>query len=103
AVKRLRSDYRHDREHRERFRKEARAVARLRHPHLVQLYEIGEVPEVSGAESRPYLVLEFVSGGSLADLLRHSPMPPGEAARLLEPLPAPIHYPHAPGVIHRHL
>jgi tetratricopeptide (TPR) repeat protein len=103
AVKFLRDDHRADPGQRERFLQEARAVARLRHPHLVQVYAFGEVPAAEGATSRPYLVLEYVSGGSLADFLRGSPQPPGEAARLVETLADAIHYAHQQGVIHRDL
>jgi WD40 repeat protein len=103
AVKFLRDDHRADAGQRERFLQEARAVARLRHPHLVQVYEFGEVPAAGGATSRPYLVLEYVSGGSLADLLRGAPQPPAAAARLVETLADAIHYAHQRGVIHRDL
>jgi serine/threonine protein kinase len=70
AVKLLCEDYRADPGRRERFLQKARAVTRLRHPHLVQLYEFGEVPGVGGVTPQPYLVLEYVSRGSLADLVR---------------------------------
>jgi serine/threonine protein kinase len=103
AVKFLRDDQRTDPGLRDRFLQEARAVARLRHPHLVQLYEFGEVPAAGGATTRPYLVLEFVSGGSLADLLRGAPLPPLQAARLVEMLADAIHYAHQQGVVHRDL
>jgi serine/threonine protein kinase len=103
AVKLLRDDHRADSEHRERFLQEAVAVARLRHPHLVQVYDFGEVPAAGGTASRPYLVLEYVSEGSLADLLRGSPQPPAEAARLVETIAEAIHYAHQHGVIHRDL
>jgi serine/threonine protein kinase/Flp pilus assembly protein TadD len=103
AVKLLRDDHRADSGRRERFLQEARAVARLRHPHLVQVYEFGEVPASGATGSRPYLVLEYVSGGSLADLLRGSPQPPAEAARLVETIADAIHYAHEQGVIHRDL
>jgi tetratricopeptide (TPR) repeat protein len=103
AVKFLGDAHRADSGQRERFLQEARAVARLRHPNLVQVYEFGEVPAARGTTSQPYLVLEYVSGGSLADLLRGSPQPPGEAARLVEALADAIHYAHQQGVIHRDL
>jgi tetratricopeptide (TPR) repeat protein len=103
AVKFLRDAHRADPGRRERFLQEARAVARLRHPHLVQVYEFGEVPAGGGATSQPYLVLEYVSGGSLAEVLRGSPQPPAEAARLVETLADAIHYAHQQGVIHRDL
>ena len=103
AVKFLRDAQRAEPGRRERFIQEARAIARLRHPHLVQLYEFGEVPAASGAASQPYLVLEYVSGGSLSNLLRGSPQPPAEAARLVATLADAIHYAHQQGVIHRDL
>jgi tetratricopeptide (TPR) repeat protein len=103
AVKFLRDAHRGDSEQRERFLREARTVARLRHPNLVQLYEFGEAPSAGGATSQPYLVLEYVSGGSLADQMRGSPQPPEDAARLVETLAEAIHYAHQQGVIHRDL
>ena len=103
AVKFLRDAHRAEPGRRERFVQEARAIARLRHPHLVQLYEFGEVPAAGGAASQPYLVLEYVPGGSLADVLRGSPQSPGEAARLVATLADAIHYAHQQGVIHRDL
>jgi serine/threonine-protein kinase len=103
AVKFLREAHGADSIHHRRFLQEARAVARLRHPHLVQVYEFGEVTAAGGATSQPYLVLEYVPGGSLADLLRGAPQPPREAARLLETLADAIHYAHQQGVVHRDL
>ena len=103
AVKFLRDAHRAEPGRRERFSQEARAIARLRHPHLVQLYEFGEVPAAGGATSQPYLVLEYVPGGSLADVLRGSPQSPGEAARLVATLADAIHHAHQQGVIHRDL
>src|SRR5262249_24596599 len=101
AVKFLRDAHLSDSGQRERFIQEARAVARLRHPHRVQLYDFGEVPAAGRATTtQPYLVLEYVSGGSLADLVRSSPQPPGEAAGLVETLADAIHYAHQQGVIH---
>jgi tetratricopeptide (TPR) repeat protein len=103
AVKFLRDAHRAEPGRRQRFVQEARAIARLRHQHLVQLFEFGEVPAAGEAGSQPYLVLEYVRGGSLANILRGSPQPPGEAARLLATLADAIHYAHQQGVIHRDL
>jgi serine/threonine protein kinase/Tfp pilus assembly protein PilF len=103
AVKLLREDHRTDSEHRERFLQEAKAVARLRHANLVQVYECGELPAGDGVASRPYLVLEYVAGGSLAEIVRGAPQPAAEAARLVEAIAGAIHYAHQQGVVHRDL
>jgi WD40 repeat protein len=80
-----------------RFRREAEAVARLQHPNIVHVYEVGE------ADGRPYFTLEFCAGGSLAARLNGTPLPPAEAAALVETLAGAAHYAHQRGVIHRDL
>jgi tetratricopeptide (TPR) repeat protein/tRNA A-37 threonylcarbamoyl transferase component Bud32 len=102
AVKVLRGASVADEELRERFRQEARAAARVRHPNLVQIYEVGEVPSSDGMPM-PYLVLEFVNGGSLADALHGTPQAPRDAAQMLEELARAIHQVHEQGVVHRDL
>jgi WD40 repeat protein/tetratricopeptide (TPR) repeat protein len=81
----------------ERFRIEAEAVARLQHPGIVQIYEIGE------HEGLPFFSLEFVAGGSLQAALAKTPLPPRRAAELSLALVQAIHYAHQRGVIHRDL
>src|SRR5262249_14756360 len=61
----------------ERFRAEAEAVARLQHPGIVQVFEVGEVGGL------PFFSLEFVDGGSLERRLNGTPLPPVEAAHLV--------------------
>jgi hypothetical protein len=80
-----------------RFQAEAEVAARLQHPHIVQIHEVGE------HQGRPFLALELVEGHSLADLLRDKPLAPQPAARLLETLARAIHYAHERGVVHRDL
>jgi serine/threonine protein kinase/WD40 repeat protein/tetratricopeptide (TPR) repeat protein len=80
-----------------RFRNEAEAVARLHHPHIVQVYDVGE------ADGCPYLALEFVDGGSLAQRLRGTPLPAPPAARLVELLARAVQAAHQKGVVHRDL
>ena len=83
-----------------RFRDEAEAVAHLQHPNIVQVYEVGEVGESFG---RPYLALELVAGGTLAQALAGAPLPAQSAAVLLETLARAVQYAHTQGVIHRDL
>jgi serine/threonine protein kinase len=80
-----------------RFRAEAAVLARLQHPNIVQIYDVGE------AAGRPYFVLEFVAGGSLAQHLHGTPLPARTAARFVETLARAVHAAHASGVIHRDL
>jgi eukaryotic-like serine/threonine-protein kinase len=80
-----------------RFRAEAEALARLQHPNIVQIYDVGE------AAGRPYFVFEFVAGGSLAEYLQGKPQPVRPAAQLIETLARAVHAAHTNGVIHRDL
>jgi WD40 repeat protein len=80
-----------------RFRTEAEAIGRLQHPSIVQVFEAGM------HAGRPYLALEYVAGGSLADQLRGTPRPAREAAGLVETIARAIDYAHRRGVIHRDL
>jgi serine/threonine protein kinase/tetratricopeptide (TPR) repeat protein len=80
-----------------RFRAEAATLARLQHPNIVQIYEIGEHAGL------PYLALEYVPGGSLADHVAARPQPPRDAARLVETLARAAHAAHQAGVVHRDL
>jgi serine/threonine-protein kinase len=80
-----------------RFRTEAEAIARLKHPNIVQIYEIGE------RGGLPYFSLEFCSGGSLAKKLRGKPLPPREAALIVEALARGMQAAHDRGILHRDL
>jgi eukaryotic-like serine/threonine-protein kinase len=80
-----------------RFRLEAELAARVQHPNIVQLYEIGT------HEGRPFLALEWIEGGSLASRLDGKPWPPAEAAALIETLARAIHVAHSQGIVHRDL
>src|SRR5262249_6712678 len=80
-----------------RLRAEAATLARLQHPNIVQIYDVGET------EGRPYFVFEFVAGGSLAQHLRGKPQPIRAASQLVETLARAVQAAHANGVIHRDL
>jgi WD40 repeat protein len=80
-----------------RFRTEAEAVARLQHPNIVQIHQVG------GEESCPYYSMEFVDGRSLAQELDGTPQPARPAAALIATLARAIHAAHQKGIIHRDL
>jgi serine/threonine-protein kinase len=81
----------------ERFRTEAEAVARLHHPNIVQIFEVGE------KDGLPYFSLEYVDGGSLAKKVAGNPLPPRAAAELVVALARAIQYAHDQGIVHRDL
>jgi serine/threonine-protein kinase len=80
-----------------RFRSEAEVIARLQHPNIVQIHEIGE------HDGRPFLALEFVEGGTLERRLAGTPMPADRAAGLVETLARAVQHAHERGVVHRDL
>src|SRR5262249_44076001 len=80
-----------------RFRIEAEAVARLAHPNIVQIHEVG------AADGHPYCALEFVDGGNLAGKIEGQPMPARDSARLLETLARAVQLGPARRGVHGHL
>jgi tRNA A-37 threonylcarbamoyl transferase component Bud32 len=97
AIKIIRPEYSQERQFRTRLLREAEAVSRLSHPHILPLIEAGE------AEGTLYLVMPLVREGTLRDVLVHQggPLPLGEALALFEQLCAAVHYAHGQGIIHR--
>jgi serine/threonine-protein kinase len=81
----------------ERFLREAEAVAALRHPNVVQVYDVGD------ADGHPYFTMELVEGGSLAEKLAGAPQPAAWAASLVATLAGAVHVAHQNGIIHRDL
>ncbi len=82
---------------RARFRTEAEAAARLQHPNIVQIHEVGE------HDGCLFLSMEFVEGGSLADHLAESPPSVRSACEMVEMLAQAMHYAHQRGIVHRDL
>ena len=80
-----------------RFRAEALADARLQHPHIVQIFEIGE------HQGQPYLALELLEGGSLEAKIAGKPQAPRDAAELVVILARAMQYAHSRGIVHRDL
>ena len=97
ALKMIRADLDVEPSQLERFRVEAEAVARLRHPNVVQIYEVGEVGGV------PYFSLEVLEGGTLAERLAGAAMTARQAAELAHTLARAIGAVHRVGIIHRDL
>ena len=80
-----------------RFRAEAEAVARLQHPNIVAIHEVGN------HERQHYFSMDYVEGASLGEMVRDNPMPAERAAAYLRTIAEAIHYSHQRGVVHRDL
>jgi serine/threonine protein kinase/beta-lactam-binding protein with PASTA domain len=84
----------------ERFKREARAAARLNHPNVVNVFDQGDDPELDGGTF--YLVMELVRGHTLRDVIRdEAPMNPAKALALMEPIVSALATAHRSGLIHR--
>jgi TolB-like protein/Tfp pilus assembly protein PilF/tRNA A-37 threonylcarbamoyl transferase component Bud32 len=81
--------------HVKRFRREAEAAARLEHPCIVPIYEVGE------REGSCYFSMKFVEGGQLDEVIRREPMPPRRAAELIAKVARTVHYAHEHRILHR--
>jgi serine/threonine protein kinase/tetratricopeptide (TPR) repeat protein len=81
--------------HVKRFRREAEAAARLEHPCIVPIYEVGE------RDGSCYFSMKFVEGGQLDEVVRREPMPPRRAAELIAKVAHTVHYAHEHGILHR--
>ncbi|WP_344247628.1 protein kinase domain-containing protein, partial [Actinocorallia libanotica] len=99
AVKVLPVELLRSEDFRARFRREARAAAGLSHPNIAVVYDIGE--DISGREPVPYLVMELVEGGTLADLLRGEPPTPAEAGQIIVAVLEALEHSHGRQVVHR--
>jgi eukaryotic-like serine/threonine-protein kinase len=95
AVKVLSAALATDDDHRRRFAREAQAAARIRSPHVAAIYDVGEW------QGRPYIVMELIAGGTLADRMREGPVTDDEALGWVAQAAAAIDAAHADGVVHR--
>ncbi len=95
AIKALPPELMHSSAFRTRFAREARTIAALDHPAIVPVYDFGE------QDNQPYLVMRYMSGGSLADLIRSGPVPLDLCAAILTRLAGALDEAHAQGIVHR--
>jgi serine/threonine-protein kinase len=78
-----------------RFRHEAQAIARMRHPNILNVFDFGEY------EGTPYMIVEYVPGGSLAGRMSQGPLDRATALRFLRGIAAGLDYAHSQGIVHR--
>lgn len=97
ALKLLPPEFLHDPGFRARFEREAHTIAALEHPAIVAVYDFGEDKE------RPFLVMRYMPGGSLADRIKGAPIPLAEAVTILERIGSALDYAHSQDIIHRDL
>ena len=96
AIKLVKDDLTDDPELRERFSREARSAARLRHPNIITIFDIGE------HEGRPFIAMEYLPGESLADIIRRQPaIELSRVLRWMESLSRGLAHAHRAGIVHR--
>jgi hypothetical protein len=78
-----------------RFRHEAQAIAQMRHPNILNVYDFGEY------QGTPYMIVEYVSGGSLGNRLTQGRLEPADALKFLHGIAAGLDYAHQHGIVHR--
>jgi len=103
AVKRLRTDLASDHTFQVRFRREAQSAASLNHPAIVAVYDTGEELSQDGTEvAQPYIVMEYVAGRTLRDILREGrKILPERALEITSGILSALDYSHRMGIIHR--
>jgi serine/threonine protein kinase len=104
AIKLLKSTLATDPAFRTRFRQEAQAAARMAHPTIVRVYDAGEetVADPEGHDAQlPFIVMEYVDGRLLKDIIHQGPVEPAEAVRIINGVLTALEYSHRAGVVHR--
>ena len=95
AIKMIHQGMHNDPAFRGRFEREAQIVAQLEHPHIVPVYDFSE------HEGNPYLVMKYIEGRSLKDILSAGALAIGDMVKIIKPIAAAIDYAHSQGVLHR--
>jgi len=104
AIKLLKPSLANDPAFRTRFRREAQDAAKMAHPTIVRIFDAGEetVTDSEGAERQvPFIIMEFVDGRLLKDILEDGPLPADEATRIIGQVLTALEYSHRAGVVHR--
>ena len=101
AIKLMHRHIASDADQLERFRREARAVAQLNHPHIVTVIDAGEETEEGEAEATPYIVFEYVEGETLKALIREGPLEITQALAYAIELARALGAAHERGIVHR--
>ena len=104
AIKLLKPSLANDPAFRTRFRREAQDAAKMAHPTIVRIFDAGEVTvtDPSGHEALvPFIVMEYVDGRLLKDIVAEGALEPAEAARIIEQILTALEYSHRAGVVHR--
>ena len=104
AIKLLKPSLANDPAFRTRFRREAQDAAKMAHPTIVRIFDAGEeaVKDGSGVETLvPYIVMEYVDGRLLKDIVADGPLEPSEACRIIGQVLTALEYSHRAGVVHR--
>jgi serine/threonine protein kinase len=95
AIKILPRNLTHDDKFLARFYREVEIAASLQHPHILPVYDFGEY------DGMPYIVMAYMNGGTLADLIAKGRMETGEITRIVQEMSAALDFAHSKGVIHR--
>jgi serine/threonine protein kinase len=95
AIKVMPQHFMHDDTFMQRFEREVRVIAELQHPRVLPVFDYGQI------EGRPYIVMAYMAGGTLADRIEEGPMTLDEIARLVEQIAEGLDHAHRKGVIHR--
>ncbi|MFN8371340.1 MAG: protein kinase [Anaerolineae bacterium] len=95
AIKVIKNSIKDDADAVQRFQREARVIARLEHPHILPIYDF------DGSHEPPYIVMRFLDGGTLKDVMKQGLLPFSEVTYLIQQVASALDYAHRQGVVHR--